>query len=494
MAPVSMPIANAAPPASPETRNMDEVATNEINTFASVLGEQQSAGTDSAQEKPLATAEQVDTDTTNAPKALPAVETQSVLRPVLNASNFPALLMLPNLATTPSVEIPATGECASADAADHKDETSTIGKDDTSLELAASAAGLNFIPQVPVLPARNQPENSDQGQLENNNAVGNSPPDLSTDLLTTNTPLASESAAVKHALERKSSDAEPITEDLVSFAAQFAEDSTPEKPEVLLAKALKLETVEPKSILPREKPDFVNETVKTSFAKQKTSAFGPEIPSVTADDKSVTHMPARFSAGALNPLAGSLSGIFQTAVAHTNFSRESLAGEPDAAITAVDGFVMPAQNLQVHSTAPNVDFSPPTVSPAQHLIRTTLDSIPKPLSTMNIQIQPEGFGPIQVRVSAPAAGAARVEIRTADPAARALLNDNLPELQSSLKTDAISVQPLTARLNADGSNAANAGDERSTGDRGHRQNSSDPQRQPGKQNQQEVFELFGDLN
>jgi len=180
------------------------------------------------------------------------------------------------------------------------------------------------------------------------------------------------------------------------------------------------------------------------------------------------------------------------AFSRNNFPLDSSTPEWDAAINAGAGSLTPSHNLEDASRTEK--FQAPVAPQAQRLMRAVSDGIPRPLSAMKIEIQPEGYGPIQIRISAPLAGADtwRVDIRTADPAARALLSNNVTDLQGSLKTEWVTVQNMPGQ-NTAGSSDNQPQDRNSGGRNSQRQPAYDPDRQQqSKRSQQELFELFAE--
>jgi len=544
---MTSPLASAAPQIAPDTRNTASDRSGD-NSFAQVLDQHQAnadaqpCSTRSPQTQPQAqpqtTSNSLPNNASNSPSndtagnpssstntndnASSAQDTPAA-RPAVSDADLSALLMLPALVATPA-DTCATQKADAASAADGSKATTSSGDGksdadtdgDVKLELAASFAGLLFTPHQPVqtMPiatgGQNTNENDADGANETQPQLASIPaatiPATSGELAMLNALAA---ADAQPAVEKtKTTDAADTPKDVVNFSAALAQstNSTPSTEPAAQTKKLNLDgmtAVAPAAISQNDTADASRAQVKPIAAKGN-SRFGPEIIRATTDDKSVTRTggakAAPGTAGMSEAVAAAVRASrdsLAAAVARNNFPVDSFSSEADAATNAGDRTVVATQNPQTSFASQIPDFSstPSDVASAQHLIRSTLDAIPKPLAAMNIQIQPEGFGPIQVRVSAPVAGAAnayRVDIRTADPAARALLNDNLRELQGTLKTDSISVQPLSGRSDTGGANGANAGDEKFGGGRGQRQNAFDPNRQQGKRSTQELFELFSE--
>ena len=549
MSMTTSPLASATPQSMPDTRNAASDRSGE-NSFAQVLDQHQAnadaqpcaarstqsqtqtqsqttanANTNSSQNNNTSNSRSNDTSgdsssSTSTNDSNANTQDSPAARPAVSDADLSALMMLPALMTTPvdtcAAQTPDTtaktgGSATTTPSGDAKSETDT--DTDVKLELAASFAGLLFTPQQPV---QTQPivaggQNTNENDSDGANETQQQPNSVSTATV----PAISGELAMLNALsaaiaqtatdKQKSAETSDAPKDVVNFSAALAQntDTAPTAEPAAQNKKLNLDGMTPvaaAAVSQNENTDPARAQVKAAAAKEN-SRFSPEIIRATTDEKSVTRTgDAKAALGTAQAVSAAMRASrdsLAAAVARNNFPMDSFSSETDAATTAGDRTVVPTQNPQTSFASQIPDFSSAMadVTPAQHLVRSTLEAIPKPLAAMNIQIQPEGFGPIQVRVSAPVAGAAnayRVEIRTADPAARALLNDNLRELKGSLKTDSISVQPMNGKSDAGGANGANAGDEKFGGGREQRQNAFDPQRQQGKRSTQELFELFNE--
>jgi hypothetical protein len=124
---------------------------------------------------------------------------------------------------------------------------------------------------------------------------------------------------------------------------------------------------------------------------------------------------------------------------------------------------------------------------AAPVLRAVLEAIPNPIWATSIEIQPEGCGRVQIRLSPIGYGSEatwRLDIRTADPTVHALLLSNLDELRQSVGTSHVTVQALPQE-------SARTGDAMANGGRGEQDGFGQDQRRPahyeGRQGRRERF-------
>jgi len=425
------------------------------------------------------------------PTVYPCVVAQDISRQMLFPAQL-AALMLPQVATTE--DSPTLEEDVESVPLD----VGTTPEEDTSaLKLAANFTGLLFTPPL-VEPAplhlsavgvKN--EKNRAPSIESNlTGIAELPASASPESAPAISPL--ETAAMLPSETKSSERNEQCLMNDLNCESQFGKPKLETNAALLQSiESLSEPTVKMKKLsfeAPRDAVDAARPELKR-LTQMEMAHFGPEIFNATPDQIDVTRTSGT------QPLSDALSSeAFIASVARTKLPLEAFNSETDTAITAGDRTLVSTQNSLASFAEQAQDVPTPDLAPAQRLVRATLDAIPKPLAAMNIEIQSEGFGPIHVRISVPQAGAAnscRVEIRSADPAARALLTDSLRELQGSLKTDWITVQPLSGPSSTNGSGAS-AEDKYAGGRDGERRNFYDPQRQPGKRSQQELFELFSE--
>lgn len=515
MAPLTLPLASAAQPAVSDGRAQTAECSG-TESFANVLDEQQS-GTASSTPGPASANQQYSTKAqppagvvqdgqhplvSGADSAgVPLVQSTLVLPPAL-APEFLNLRMTPAQVLTPAYEDTnptalAGFQPASVGESAVPDDAQVESDDDGAMkmELAASFAGLLFTPQHPqAAPLQIQSGGPDplhdKAQNEDDAAIAGAMNAPLPNLVPGDAVAMPAAQNVTQSAEVQADDTANEPMDEATFSTTLATGIERMRSSESGVKTQKLESSVPAAVSVREALQQISAAPRTGIQRvaAKNSSIGPEMFAAAADQMSRT----RGNTAAPNLRTAQNTELF-TAPLRNNFPVESLTVEMDAAITAGDRAVVSAQNPAISFAQQPSDFSVPDATPAQRLVRTTLEAIPRPLTAMNIEIRPEGFGLIQVRVAAPQSRASnwRVEIRTADPAARALLNDNMNELQRGLKTDWISVQPMPG-LGGSGSAQAGAEDRNAGGRNGQRQAFYDPQRHPGKRNQQEVFELFSE--
>ena len=134
---------------------------------------------------------------------------------------------------------------------------------------------------------------------------------------------------------------------------------------------------------------------------------------------------------------------------------------------------------------------------ASGLVQNVINSLPRPLAPMHIELQPEGFGSVHLYISPSRAGAdMRLDIRTMDSAAHSLLVQNLGELRDALKTDrvTIQVQPTATWVRAEQPSfgAQNQEAQYQGGNRQQRQEPHEPERQSHQQTQPGFEELVNE--
>jgi len=215
------------------------------------------------------------------------------------------------------------------------------------------------------------------------------------------------------------------------------------------------------------------------------NAGDPEISikTLATNDKTVSVAVGQNDASALGagskrqnlPIAGSGSvlGHAETSVADSAFNQMAPNVAPQ---TSVDG------NSAVAGSSANA------------LVRAISEAIPKPLQATSIEIRPEGFGSIHIRITPTTINETttyRIDIRTSDPSAHALLTDNLKDLRQNLSTEFVAVRKMAPVPAAPRSDSGSAFQENS-GRNGSRQPAYSSQNQRRNSSQDGQFELPGE--
>ena len=227
-----------------------------------------------------------------------------------------------------------------------------------------------------------------------------------------------------------------------------------------------------------------------SSEKQSNLKIQPKLSALSADQKTEVAASEFLSAVSLEK---SPSEVDKDNILQNNLppgkSSSILASERNSDFGRL--FSISSDNVPAAASLRDISSVAPTK--AQELTRTILNAIPKPITAMNIEIKPEGFGTIHVRIFSQASGDSpnwRIDIRTSDPAARALLSDSLHELRQSLKTDRVSVQESGATVAAPSSDLRGEAKDGSQ-ERGRNQQAFyESNGRRGGRGKQEAFELL----
>jgi hypothetical protein len=129
---------------------------------------------------------------------------------------------------------------------------------------------------------------------------------------------------------------------------------------------------------------------------------------------------------------------------------------------------------------------------ATGLMRAVIEALPKPLAPMNIQIHPEGFGTIHIRivptVDAVNGNSYRVDIRATDNVAHTLLTNHAAELKQELSLESVRISGPARTTAPEAQELKDESAGRNGSQRGSR--SFEFERQGGSRRGRELFELL----